>query len=360
MTSVRRVIEHKYIIGEEPWGAICREGFAGACQEYDCSRDECTNGVPDVYHPQCMDIYPFAHCRDIDCLQYATWCCAIRNDWPDAQCMDTFRFACSRSCFSHLGTDYDYVWTMPNCDRCVGPGGACCIEITEDNWICRELTQSGCDADGGTFHAERHCTPSDESPCPIPCCVPDTGECIPGHPYGWCTFRDYIPHPEWSGCIPNLCPAPPQAVCCLCNNQCAEISSEECLAWHGHVMDDVFSCDQNPCAEVNYRARCGGAWFHVSRDRIGDPSRFRPVSADLMDSHDYNDRDDDCVIQWANVSATKRDPWGKCSAWICGQWEHTDPDSLHNTPLRVWRDPSSGRGVFWARYNEACKEYIEN
>ncbi len=139
---------------------------------------------------------------------------------PDGSCRVTDREDCLAGGGIFRGVDIA-------CDPEPCAAGACCLPSGQ----CFLVTEDECVLAG---HYSGDLVPCDPYPCPerVACC--DQGICFLAVWFS-CKALGGVPYPEYTECVPDLCPQPPVfGACCLPDGTCLLLLPEECEAADGY------------------------------------------------------------------------------------------------------------------------------
>ncbi len=162
-----------------------------------------------------------------------------------------------------LGINQDGVRVHPTQ---VDPERACCNPVS---YACTIKTEADCAAAGGIWRSElASCTPNP--------CIP-TGACCWGTTIIRCDIYSEAeclakPHPiyghgVWQGsgvpCDPNPCLSAPERVCCLPDNSCQILISQQCANLGGTWHESYSSCSEAHCDALGaccVQTNCSMVW----------------------------------------------------------------------------------------------------
>ena len=225
---------------------------------------------------------------------------------------------------------------------------ACCLPGPPPH--CEIMCPVECRDAGGLRAPSHSCDPD---PCEVPCCEwgPDGVTCSMRQAVD-CAADGGIVKWDHASCEPDPCD---DGACCLCRGQCKDMiggagwCAQENGEWHEHTTCEHLQ--QTQACLTDRKRTCQHAQFSVTPDILADPMRYRPISIDLMDPHEYvrGPEHANCRQWWGNVSAEH-------GAWSCGQWDMNVPATMLHFRLQVMID-DTGRGRFWTEYRPVCPEY---
>ena len=247
-------------------------------------------------------------------------------------------------------------WPHPDATSCspdpCGGTVPCCLP--DRPYGCTLMDSSECLGIGGIIPEGASSCVGD--PCNTACCLrgfPNDTRCWVT-PVQLCINSDHG-EPQWGvqSCDPNPCE--PDGACCLCRQQCLDLTETLCTTMGGAWHRGTTCASYQESCPVTVKPPCRHARFSLSRDTTSGPMeslRYRPVSIDLMNPHEYERGPEgtNCRNWWGNVSAAK-------GAWACGQWNKDNPATKQYVPLQVNIDPVTGMGSFWTSYRPVCPEY---